>query len=90
MTPERVDQLVTSIRERFAGDVEAEPEADNRSRYQFWVFSPQFKGMTHLQRQDELWKIVEQILSREEQLDVTMIWTFAPGEIDEFVRGISA
>src|SRR5688572_30254910 len=72
VTSERADQLVASIRERFVGEVEAEPDADNRNRYQFWVFSPQFKGMTHLQRQDALWKLVEQLLSREEQLDVTM------------------
>ena len=90
MTSEQADQLVASIRARFLGDVEAEPDEDNRNRYQFWVFSPQFAGMSHLERQDELWKIVEQVLPREEQLDVAMIWTFAPGEIDEFIRGVSA
>jgi hypothetical protein len=78
------------MRERFGGDVEAEPDQDDGNRYQFWVFSPQFKEMSHLQRQDALWKLVEQELSREEQLDVAMIWTFAPGEIDEFIEGVSA
>lgn len=90
MTSDQAQQLVDLMRDRFGGDVEAEPDEDKGSRYQFWVFSPQFKGMTHLQRQDALWKLVEQELSREAQLDVAMIWTFAPGEIDEFIKGISA
>jgi acid stress-induced BolA-like protein IbaG/YrbA len=80
MTQEQVDSLVTALRRRFKADVDAERVGD-RMRFRFAVVSPEFAQMTQLQRQDAVWEVVDATLPREATLDVSLILTFAPGEL---------
>jgi acid stress-induced BolA-like protein IbaG/YrbA len=80
MTQEQVDSLAAALRERFNADVDAE-RVGERMRYRFAVVSPEFTPMTQLQRQDAVWAVVDSTLPREATLDVSLILTFAPGEL---------
>jgi stress-induced morphogen len=80
MSPQQVEQLKQEFEKRFQAVVETEP-VDGNGRYRFAVVSPQFESMTHLQRQDALWEVVGQILSREASLDISLILAFSASEI---------
>ena len=90
MTADRAARLVTAFEQRFGGQVELYHDDGDNGRFQFSVVSPQFTGLTQLERQDAVWEAVDKVLSREESLDVSMVWTFAPGEMEEWIRGLSA
>jgi stress-induced morphogen len=87
----RLPNFIANLRDRLVkelgGEVEVDPSDDGRS-YTLWVFSEKFTAQTHLQRQDLVWSIVDQELDREESLKITLIMTFAPGEVDEFVDSL--
>ena len=90
MTQEKAAQLAAAFRQQFGGEVEAHPGDDGeKGRFDFSVVSSGFIGMSNLQRQDAVWETIERTLSREETLDVGMVWTFAPGEVDEWIRGLA-
>jgi stress-induced morphogen len=90
MTQDQAAQLVTAFKARFGGEVEPHPDDNGQSgRFDFSIVSPGFRGMTTLQRQDAVWETVNQVLGREASLDVGMVWAFAPGEIDEWIEGLS-
>ena len=90
MTQDKAAQLAAAFRDRFGGEVETHPGDDGETgRFDFSVVSPGFTGMSNLQRQDAVWETIDRILSREETLDVGMVWTFAPGEVDEWIRGLA-
>jgi len=80
MTQDQVDALADALRKHFGGEVEAEP-VNGHGRYRFSIVSSGFAQMTHLQRQDAIWKIVDQVLARDATLDVSMILAFAPAEL---------
>ena len=87
MTQEQADRLVAAFREQFGGEVEAFPEEDAPTQFQFTVSSPKFKDLSTLQRQDAVWEVIDRVLSRDDNLDVVMVWAFAPGEINEWLQG---
>lgn len=89
MTRERADAVAAELVRRFGGEAEAEP-VNGGGRYRFLMLSPRFKEMTHLQRQDAIWDMLGEVLSREENMDVSIVLTFAPGEMDEWIEGLSA
>lgn len=82
MTQDDADHLAAALRNRFRADVDVERISD-RMRYRFAVVSPDFAQMSQLQRQDAVWNVVDATLSREATLDVSLILTFAPGELAE-------
>lgn len=88
MTRDQADQLGVALREEFGGDVEVMPEAE-AGRYQFSVLSPGFRGVPTLKRQDAVWSTVDRVLPRDDTFDVAMVWTFAPGEMEEWIEGLS-
>jgi len=78
MTHEQADELLTALESRFGGDVEAEEVSPGR--YRIIIETPTFTNMPHLTRQDRLWEVVDEVLPRENTLDITLIIAFAPGE----------
>jgi hypothetical protein len=80
MTRAKADELVSALVTRFGGEGEAE-QVHQDGRYRFTIVSPRFDSMAHLRRQDEVWKVVDQVLSREETLDVSLVLTVAPDEL---------
>jgi len=80
MTRAKADALVAALAARFGGEAEAE-QVNPSGRYRFAVVSPRFETVPHLKRQDEAWKVVDEVLTREETLDVSLVLTYAPAEI---------
>ncbi|HVS69733.1 MAG TPA: hypothetical protein VHQ47_00590 [Phycisphaerae bacterium] len=48
--------------------------------YRLGVYAPQFAAMKHSERQSLVWRIVEKVLSPEEQMRISMILTLTPRE----------
>jgi hypothetical protein len=44
------------------------------------IYAPQFKAMKHSERQDFVWRIVEQALPPEDQMRISMILTLTTDE----------
>jgi stress-induced morphogen len=82
MTPQQVEALKAAFQTEFHAEVDAE-QVNSQGRYRFAVVSPQFEQMTQLQRQDGLWKLVDQTLPRDATLDISLILAFAPSELVE-------
>lgn len=87
MTQDQADRLAAVFREQFGGEVETFSEEDDPCRFQFTISSPKFQELTTLQRQDAVWEVIDRALSRDDSLDVVMVWAFAPGEINEWLQG---
>jgi hypothetical protein len=81
MTEEEAKLLVDRIRDRFAGEVEAEEVAPGRFR--FTVVSSQFVDVSPFRRVDQVWEIVDTTLSREATVDISMILPYSPDELQE-------
>jgi stress-induced morphogen len=82
MTHQEAMTLAESLKRRFDAEVEVE-QVDSSGRFRFGVVSPLFQTMTQLQRQDEIWKAVDETLSREATLGISLILAFAPEELAE-------
>ena len=80
MTNNEAKQLAQALKKQFGGKVEYEP-VNTLGRYRFAITSKNFDGIPHLQRQDAIWKVVDQVLARESTLDVSMILAFAPADL---------
>jgi stress-induced morphogen len=74
-------RLKQELQKRLKAKVESEKVS--RGRFRFSVVSPMFKGKPQMTRQDDVWKIVDDVLDRESSLDVSLILTFAPKELQE-------
>jgi len=81
MTRKEVDLLSRTLKKHFGGKVEFEA-VNGYGRYRFALTSKRFEGMTQLQRQDAVWAIVDQVLSREGALGVSIILAFAPADLN--------
>jgi hypothetical protein len=46
------------------------------------VFSKHYGDITHLTRQDQAWQVVDQMVSREESDDISLILTIGPEDVD--------
>lgn len=51
--------------------------------YRILVISPSFRKLGHFERQDLVWKIIENTLGRDERLHVSIIRTLTPSEAEE-------
>jgi stress-induced morphogen len=80
MTQQDAECLAQAFRNRFGAEVGMEL-VNPVGRYRFEVVSPQFQKMTQLARQDEIWKVVNETMSRDATLDITLILAFAPDEL---------
>jgi stress-induced morphogen len=80
MTRNQANLLVKALQKRFGGKAEFEA-VNEHGRYRFAITSKRFNNMTHLQRQDDVWKVVDDVLTREATLDVSMILAFAPADL---------
>ena len=61
--------------------VETEPVPTTRL-YRVMVVAPQFKAMTHTERQSLVWRIAERALSPDDQLRISMILTLTRDEAE--------
>ena len=80
MTKSQVEDLSRALKKQFHAKVEFEP-VNNNGRYRFAVSSKDFAQMTQLQRQDAIWKVVDETLPREATLGISLILAFAPAEL---------
>lgn len=79
--PTFIRALVSAIQEIVEdGEVSVE-KVSSAPRYRVAVVAPKFGRMPHMRRQDLLWGIVDQVLSPEDQLKLTLILAFAPDEL---------
>jgi len=83
--PPFVEKLTAALRSRLekAGlnvDVSSEPVHFTKL-YRFYVVSRNFKAMGQQERQKLVWHIVENVLSADEQLHVSMILTVTPDDL---------
>jgi stress-induced morphogen len=81
MTPKDRDKVVKALTKAFDAQVGAEL-VGKPGRYRFSVVSERFAKMKLLARQDALWKVVDEILSREATLDVSLILAYAPEDLE--------
>lgn len=80
--PQHIHVLVEAIRRDFPGTVEVEPVA-RTNRFRIAVVSDRFEKMPHLKRQDEVWRLVDAVLDREQSMEISMLLTYAPSEIEQ-------
>lgn len=85
--PEPIEKLRDRLKSELAAEVDVEP-LDEGAPFLVTVFSDQFKNLSHLARQDRVWAVVDAACSREDSLLISMILTYAPGEIEAFVEGL--
>ena len=73
------ERLSGELARTYGGEVDAEEVAPGQ--FKFFMVSPGFTGVPHLRRQDSVWEVVERVLTREQLLDLTLVLTYAPDEI---------
>ena len=82
--PAYVEQLTKAlIRDLKKSGIDAVVEAEavpTTLLYRIHVLAPQFKNMTHSERQNVVWRIAEKALSPDDQLRISMIVTLANDE----------
>jgi acid stress-induced BolA-like protein IbaG/YrbA len=80
MSASDLKKLTASLRKKFGGEVGYE-RINSKGRYRLEIISPKFAKMTQLQRQDSVWAVVDQVLSRQATLGISMILTYSPAEL---------
>ncbi|HZK82555.1 MAG TPA: hypothetical protein VFC46_15840 [Humisphaera sp.] len=80
MTKNEADSLAKALKRQFGGKTEYE-QVDERGRYRFAITSKRFDAMPHLKRQDEIWEIVDKVLSRDATMDVSTILAYSPADL---------
>jgi hypothetical protein len=74
-------RLRNALLAEFGGEAEAE-RTGTGDRCRFAVVSPRFEGVEGLDQQDMAWDVAERVLDRKEVVQVTLILTYAPSELD--------
>lgn len=69
------DQLLTA----FGGTVSVERTGTGR-RCGFTILSEAFSGIDHSERQERIWKVVDETLTKRESLEISVIVAFAPDD----------
>ena len=80
--PEYAKRLCEAFRQEFGGRVEAE-RTGTADRVRFAVISPKFEEMGEFEAQDAVWDTADRVLGREEVVQITLIFTYAPSELNE-------
>lgn len=84
MTKAQAAKLKAELTKAFdATKVEVEQVDAKQGRYRFAIISPEFNKIPHLTRQDQIWEVVDQVLSRESADDITLILAYAPDELEQ-------
>ena len=79
MTRQQVDHLKSRLESSFSAEVDV--ESVGKGRYRLAVVSPRFNRMSHLKRQDVVWKVVDESLNRNAVMGISLILTFSPREL---------
>jgi len=82
VTKGQAESLQRQLKRAFGGKVQLELIDQKRGRYRFAVLSKRFNSIKPLARQDRAWKVVDKTLPREAALDVSLILTYAPAELE--------
>ena len=80
MTAQEAENLARLLRERFNAQVDYE-EVNSNGRYSFAVVSEQFHGVPHLTRQDRIWKVIDEVLSKEDTMGISLVLAFDPSDL---------
>jgi stress-induced morphogen len=80
MTDLEMQKLLDELKLRFQAHVEAEQVSPGRFR--LGVVSPQFAGVPGLRRQDRIWEAIDEILDREQTLDISLVLAYSPDEVE--------
>ena len=80
MTLQEAENLAKILRKKFQAEVDFE-KVNDKGRYRFAVVSEQFRGVPHLTRQDQIWKVVDEAISREATMGISLILAFDPSDI---------
>jgi stress-induced morphogen len=80
MTEKDAKSLAKALRKKFGGRVEYE-DVTGKGRFRFAIETKRFNGVPHLKRQDDVWDIVDDVLSREATLDISTILAYAPADL---------
>jgi stress-induced morphogen len=80
MTKNEAELLAKALKKQFGGKTEYELVND-RGRYRFAITSKRFDTMAHLARQDQIWEIVNSVLSREAKMDISTILAYSPADL---------
>ena len=83
MTQQDANAIAQLLEKEFAGRVELEDVGGGR--YRFAIVSERFAAMSQLQRQDIAWSAVDGAISRDKSLDISLIVTLAPDEVEQKV-----
>ena len=80
MTKTQAQKIASMLKRRFGGKVEFEKLIDSKN-YRFAITSKQFEKMTQLGRQDAVWAAIDEEISRDVLVDISLILTYAPKEL---------
>ena len=80
MTRHTADQVADALARRFNAHVEVDEVRSGRFRFD--VYSKHFGAASHLERQDQAWAVVDDLLSREQSDDISILLTVGPEEVD--------
>lgn len=85
MTPEWLRRLESELPEQLSkrgvsATVESEGVPQTKL-FRIYVTSPEFVEMSHMERQDLVWRIIDDILSDDEQLNISMVLTIAKEDV---------
>jgi stress-induced morphogen len=80
MTQQDANVLADALRRAFQAEVDVEL-INGKDRFRFGVVSSRFQSMTQLERQDAVWEVVDKTLPQQATLDISLILTFAPGDL---------
>lgn len=78
--PKYVVRLKRALRDKFDADVDVQ-KTDRWSRYHFAVVSEKFNRVSPMKRQDRIWDVVDEVLTRDEWLKIGLIYAYAPKEL---------
>lgn len=77
--PKYIERLEKAFKTELRARVEVERVAPGR--YRFAVVSKKFDRMRPLRRQDLIWQIVDETLTREQVLAISLIVAYAPKDL---------
>lgn len=83
--PAEIRKVADLFRKELTARVDVEPVSGTK-RYRLAVMSKQFDKMDHLDRQDRLWDLVDQVLTKKQSRTISLILAFAPKELKPGAR----
>ena len=81
MTEQTARRVADELRKRFTALVEIDEVRPGRFRFE--VLSKHYGTASLLDRQDQAWEVVNKLLTRDEEMDVSIIHMLGPEDVDE-------